>query len=512
MTAGEPARTTTENSRAQLYPRPDRPIPALQFFRGHPRSCHLPDFVKKRIFVVDDEPKLGELFVTVLRRDGYEAQSFLSPTAMLERIDAGDPPHVILADLMMPDLNGIELIGALKERKLQVPVIIMTAHSSVKTAVEAMQIGAFHYLQKPINLEEMRALLKKALDLYDTEKPAARRSGASRPSAASSGPSSSAYPICGILGESPAIREVRAIIETLRGVPNTTVLIRGETGTGKNLVAKTIHYNSTYNAGRFMEINCAALPDNLLEAELFGFEKGAFTDARASKPGLLEIADGGTVFLDEIDSMSLALQAKLLSFLESRTFRRLGGVDDIRVTTRILCATNANLEERVMQKEFRKDLFFRINVVNLHLPPLRLMGRDILTIADEILHQFARELGRDVEGFTEAAREKLRAHAWPGNVRELRNVLERAIIFARGPQIDADDLLLSSFDGLDFSGSNNGTFQFPTGATLEELEQAYILHTLKTVNSSYAEVADILGISKKTLWEKRKRYNLDAQV
>ena len=306
---------------------------------------------------------------------------------------------------------------------------------------------------------------------------------------------------------------MRSIIETLRDVPNTTVLIRGETGTGKNLVAKTIHYNSTYNAGRFMEINCAALPDNLLEAELFGFEKGAFTDARAAKPGLLEIADGGTVFLDEIDSMSLSLQAKLLSFLESRTFRRLGGVDDLHVTTRILCATNASLEERVLEKEFRKDLFYRINVVNLYLPPLRLMGQDVVVIAESILHAYNRDLGRTFDGFTDDAKTKLIDHNWPGNVRELRNVLERAVIFGQGDRLAGADLVLSTFDGLEMSGELTGSFKFPSGATLEELEQAYILHTLRANgDTSYADVADVLGISKKTLWEKRKRYNLDAQV
>ncbi|MFW5955240.1 MAG: sigma-54-dependent transcriptional regulator, partial [Rhodothermales bacterium] len=330
--------------------------------------------MKKKVFIVDDEPKIGSLFVTVLKRDGFEAVSFVNPALMLEQLERGDTPDLILADLMMPDLNGIELIEEIKRRNLVVPVIIMTAHSSVKTAVEAMRLGAYHYLQKPVNLEEMRALINKALTLYETRDVPVQAA----PQAASH---SSEYPISGILGDSVEIDTVRSIVDTLRNVPNTTVLIRGETGTGKNLVAKTIHHNSAYNAGRFMEINCAALPDNLLEAELFGYEKGAFTDARVSKPGLLELSDGGTLFLDEIDSMSVSLQAKLLSFLESRTFRRLGGVDELRVTTRILCATNAKLEERVAAKEFRKDLFYRINVVNIHLPPLRRMGSDVLSIA-----------------------------------------------------------------------------------------------------------------------------------
>lgn len=458
--------------------------------------------MKKRIYIVDDEPKIGQMFVKVLERDGFEARAFVSPIALLEGIDQGDVPDVVLADLMMPGMNGIELIEALKDRRLTLPVVIMTANSSVQTAVEAMRLGAFHYLQKPVNLEEMRALLTKAVDLYDAKQELQVIRDTQR----------AAYPIGGILGDSPEMARVRDTIRTLRNVPNTIVLVTGETGTGKNLVARTIHYNSAYNAGRFMEINCAALPDNLLEAELFGYEKGAFTDARAAKPGLLELADGGTLFLDEIDSMSMVLQAKLLSFLESRTFRRLGGVDDLRVTTRILCATNAELEARVAEKTFRKDLYFRINVVNLHLPPLRRMGRDVLLIAQSLLDDFNAELRRNLRGFTPAAEEKLLNHSWPGNVRELRNVLERAVIFAQGPYVDSSDLLITLPDTLDAPEADDGRFSFPAGSTLEELERAYILHTLRHYEASYADIADLLGISKKTLWEKRKRYDLDAVV
>ncbi|MEM8559115.1 MAG: sigma-54 dependent transcriptional regulator, partial [Bacteroidota bacterium] len=310
---------------------------------------------KKRIFIVDDDPKIGELFATVLNRDGYDAHAFTSASVVLDEIDDGKVPDLILADLHMPDISGIKLLDELRERNLALPVIIITAQQSVTTAVEAMRLGAFHYLSKPVNLEEMRALLAKALDLYgDKQELKEIRTQRRKKHAANK-----------ILGKSDEIQRVRDTIDMLKDIPNTIVLVRGETGTGKNLIAKTIHYTSRWSGGRFVEINCAALPDNLLESELFGYEKGAFTDARAAKPGLLEIADGGTLFLDEIDSMSLPLQAKLLSFLESRTFRRLGGVDDIKVSTRIICATNAALEERIAEKEFRKDLFFRINVVSL---------------------------------------------------------------------------------------------------------------------------------------------------
>ncbi|HLT48731.1 MAG TPA: sigma-54 dependent transcriptional regulator [Rubricoccaceae bacterium] len=456
---------------------------------------------QKRIYIVDDDPKIGELFATVLQRDGYAASSFVSAVDLLERIDGGDVPDLILTDLMMPEVSGIQLIEEVRGRDLTLPVIIMTAHSSVQTAVEAMRLGAFHYLQKPVNLEEMRTLLAKALDLYSDKRELLEIKQERKQK----------HSVARIIGTSPEIQEVRDTIETLKDVPNTIVLIRGETGTGKNLVAQTIHYASKWNTGRFVEINCGALPDNLLESELFGYEKGAFTDARASKPGLLEIADGGTLFLDEIDSMSVPLQAKLLSFLESRTFRRLGGVEDIKVTTRILCATNAALEEKIAEKQFRKDLFFRINVVSIKLPALRQMGRDLLLIAEEVARAYAAEFNKPFEGFTEAAEEKLVAHEWPGNVRELRNVLERALIFAREPRLDARDLALLKTEGFE-PDSADGYFRFRSGGTLEELEYEYIKHILSTRKVSYAEAARLLGISKKTLWEKRKKYNLDEEV
>jgi two-component system, NtrC family, response regulator AtoC len=457
---------------------------------------------KKRVCIVDDDPKIGSLFATVLERDGYRAQAYQAAADLILELDRGQVPDVIVTDLMMPEINGIQLIEEIRKRKLSVPIIIMTAHSSVQTAVEAMRLGAFHYLQKPVNLEEMRTLLTKALDLYadKEEAPETNKKQTRKPQKAS-----------GIIGKSEPVEEVRATIETLRDIPNTTVLIRGETGTGKNLVANTIHNASRFNAGRFMEINCAALPDNLLESELFGYEKGAFTDARASKPGLLEISDGGTLFLDEIDSMSLPLQAKLLSFLESRSFRRLGGTDEIKVTTRLLCATNARLEDKIAEQKFRKDLFYRINVVSISLPALRQMGRDVVTLAEDLIKRFSGEFGKTVTGLTPEAEQKLLDHDWPGNVRELRNVIERAMIFAKEERLGAGDLVLLKNEGLE-DQSTDGYFRFRSGATLEELEHQYILHILSTRKASYADTARLLGISKKTLWEKRKKFNLDEAV
>ena len=457
----------------------------------------------QRIFVVDDDPKITKLYTKVLKRDGYEVEAFMNPTKMVEAIEDGDTPDLMLADMKMPQMTGVEVLETLNDIGLDIPVIIMTGHSTVQTAVEAMRQGAFHYLQKPVNLEEMRALIEKAFKLY----------GAKQELDEIKDQKKAEHPIEGILGESDAIVRVRETIQTLCDASNTTVLFSGETGTGKNLAAETLHYNSTRAKESFMEINCAALPENLLEAELFGYEKGAFTDARDAKPGLFEIANGGTVFLDEIDSMSMGLQAKLLSFLESRTFRRLGGVEDRTVDTRVLCATNADLEGQVKEKEFRKDLFFRINVVNVRMPALRHMGDDVILIAGHMIDNFNRELNREVQGFTEPAKHKLRQHMWPGNVRELRNVLERAMIFTNDDRIDAEDLVLAPPGRLDDDQSLDGAFTFPLGRSLKEVEKEYIKRMLEVnSDSSYVDIADTLDISKKTLWDKRKRYNLDEEV
>ena len=460
--------------------------------------------MSKRIFVVDDEPKIGNLFQNVLERDGYNVNAFVNPRSLLEALEDGsEEPDVVVADMIMPEMDGVELMEELQELALDVPIIIMTAHSSVQTAVEAMRQGAFHYLEKPVNLEEMRALLEKAIELY----------GAQQELKQIKTEKQKQHPIEGILGESDPIVEARETIQTLCNASNTTVLFTGETGTGKNLAAKTLHYNSPRAEEPFTDIDCASLPDNLLEAELFGYEEGAFTDARDSKEGLIEVADGGTLFLDEIDSMSLALQAKLLSFLESREFRRLGGVEDKTADVRILCATNADLESSVKEGTFRKDLFFRINVVNVKLPPLRRMGDDVVLIGKQIVSEFNQEFGKEVRGFTDAAKEKLLDHSWPGNVRELRNVLERAMIFVDGDRIGGEDLTLAPPERLEKGGASGNGFAFSLGQTLEEVEKAYIRKTLETrTEDSYADIAEDLGISKKTLWDKRKRYDLDEKV
>ena len=311
-----------------------------------------------------------------------------------------------------------------------------------------------------------------------------------------------------ILGCSPAIQAVRKMIAKVASVPSTTILLQGESGTGKNLVAKIIHYSSQKGKTPFVEINCAAIPEALLESELFGYEKGAFTNAAASKPGLLEEADGGTLFLDEIGQMSLKLQAKLLSFLESRRFRRLGSTREIEVRVRLIAATNQNLRELVEEKQFREDLFYRLNVVWINLPPLRELGEDLLEIAGNFIDLFNIDFNKHIRGLAPDAREKLLAHHWPGNVRELRNVIERAMIFAEGDFLAANDLLIQ---GRKEKGSQDKeeTFRLPAqGFPLEQVEKKLLLDAIQMSNGNQSKAAKLLYLSRDTFRYRLKKYGL----
>jgi len=449
-----------------------------------------PPALKKRIAIVDDDPKLGHLFATVLQRDGYDARAFGTPQGFLDTLDTA-PPDLVLTDLQMPGLSGTELLQTLKMRGLDVPVIIMTGHSSVRSAVEAMQMGALHYLQKPVNLEEMRALLARALDLYDAQQELAQIRSGER----------SRYAPSALVGEGATLARVRETLRTLRNAPDTTVLIRGETGTGKNLVARMLHHASARHAGRFLEIHAASLPEASLDGVLFGIEN--------EQTGLLEAAEGGTLFLDEVAALSPLLQQKLATVLETRTFRRVNGLEEVHVNTRLVCTTSADLEALVSDGRFRQDLFYRIHVVTLALPPLRTLGPDVLAIARALLDGLARDLARPVHGFTPDAEAALAAYPWPGNVRELRNVLERALIFSSTPLVDVGALALASAALPRPADAPYDGFVFPDGGTLDALERAYLEYTFARSDASLADLAAQLGISKKTLWDKRKRYGLD---
>jgi DNA-binding NtrC family response regulator len=462
------------------------------------------------IYVVDDDPSFRLLLERVLAKD-FTLKTFSRAQDCLDAIDV-EPPALVLTDYTMPDINGVELTSTIRKKYPSVAVIVLTGYGSVESAVEALKAGAFHYIEKNMsgagataNFTVLRTLISRAIESASLKQETARYKSEVEQLKKKVRQTDAVE----LVGNSPAICALRELIEQVAKT-DSTVLIRGETGTGKTVVARLIHRLSHREAeGEFVEINCAAIPDNLLEAELFGYEPGAFTDARTTKKGLFEIAHNGTIFLDEIDATSLVVQSKLLSVLETRTFRRLGGHQSIYANVRVIAATNAKIEEKVAEQKFREDLFFRINVVSIQMPPLRELGDDIILIAEKFISQFSREMNKPIAGLTEDAKAVLCAQEWKGNVRELRNVIERAVIFTpSGEHIGPTQLALPNVYRAPNAVPNEHVFSIPIGKSLEEVKLAYIQAVLKS-SSSFAEAARILGISTKTLWEIRKRYGIE---
>ncbi len=457
-----------------------------------------------KIYILDDDLTYARLLAANLGPVGrFRIDTFDRSEALLARLSE-EPPDAVITDLVMPGLSGVEVTRRVRAADRHVPIFVLTGHADIATAVEALKAGATEYLTKPVNIDELTTLLARAL----AERPLIEE-GASLEQARGE-----QFSVRAILGEDPKVEEVRTFVRRMAAIPRPTVLLLGESGTGKNLAARAIHYSSPHSRGRFVEINCSALPANLLEAELFGYKKGAFTDAREAKRGLIEVADGGTLFLDEIAELSAEFQAKLLNFLESRRFRRLGGTDEIEVGLRLITATNRDLEHVVQAGRFRADLYYRITVAATSLPPLREIKGDLPLFANHFREGFNREFKKRVESIDGAALEALEAWQWPGNVRELRNVIERAMIFSDGPKLQRADLpTLGRLERVTRGGTagtepRDDTIQVPKGLTLVEAEREYIRATLSEVDGNVQRAAEILGISRKNLWEKRKKYGL----
>ncbi len=446
------------------------------------------------VYFLDDDENVIRLVKYGLRNEQFALKYFDRPTSLIEAIKT-EYPDVVISDVMMPDMDGIELIDKLRGLSRSMPVILVTAKAAVDTAVRAMKAGAFEYLTKPINFDELKLAIDRAVEVgrLRTEVDEIKTGFKSR------------YSLENLIGESEPIESVRRLIKRLSSVSEAVILLRGESGVGKNLVARVIHYTSPISDKRYLEINCASLPSNLLEAELFGYEKGAFTDAKNSKKGLLEVASGGTVLLDEITSMDMSLQAKFLSFIENKRIRRVGGLEEIPVDLRVISATNSDLEADVASGKFRSDLFYRINVVSIMVPPLRDRGKDVILIARKFVEDFNAKFKKHVKGFTNSAERKLLSHGWPGNVRELRNVVERAMIFAEKEYIDSDEISLTNIAQV--SGADDG-LRLARGLSLEEVEGEYLKKVLEWNNFNLEETAKQLGVTRKTLWEKRKKYGL----
>jgi two-component system response regulator AtoC len=461
--------------------------------------------VSGTILIVDDERTLARAVRAFLQEAGYEAEvagDAEQALGMLETLR----PDVVFSDVRLPGMNGIELLRRIREFDPALPVVIMTAYGTIEGAVEAVKLGAFDYLKKPVDLEELRLLADRAREHSQMRQELSyyRRRAARE------------VPFGDLIGESPGIRAVLEQARQIAALDETPpVLISGETGTGKGLVARTIHASSPRAARPFIEVNCTALPATLMEAELFGHERGAFTDAKESKMGLFEAADGGFLFLDEVGDIELALQGKLLKAVEERTVRRVGGIRDRRIDVRILAATNRDLEREAERERFRRDLYFRLAVILLRMPPLRERGDDILFLADHYLKRFRTKYGKEVSRLDSRARELLLGYPWPGNVRELSHVIERAVLWSRGPVLDIEHLSLSTPaappDPPSIPAAGNGGATLPPpGMDLDQWERSIIEQALRESEGNQTRAAQRLGISRDTLRYRLKKYGIQG--
>jgi two-component system response regulator HydG len=449
---------------------------------------------KVRILVVDDEATARTGLGKLLEQEGYQVDLAADGIEALESV-VEHAPALIISDLKMPNMDGMELLGQLRARGIAIPTVVATAFGDLSTAVAAMRAGAEDYLTKPIDFDALLLVVERTLQREELKSEAEnlRRQLRSRDNEG----------LEGLLGASPAMQRVYKAVRQVAAA-RATVLITGESGTGKGEVARALHALSPRANKPLVSLHCAALAESLLESELFGHEKGAFTGAEKRRIGRFEQADGGTLFLDEIGEVPVSTQLKLLRVLQERTFERVGSNETVKVDVRVVAATNKNLANEVRERRFREDLYYRLNVVHIEMPPLRQRGNDVVLLADHFLRHFAAENRRRVEGFTDAARAKLVAHRWPGNVRELENTIERALVFAEDNVIDADALPFDS----DPAPTEGGP-RVP-GATMAEIEKHAILATLEAVGGSTSKAAEVLDISARTIQYRLHEYGVAA--
>jgi DNA-binding NtrC family response regulator len=450
-----------------------------------------------RILVADDHDALRRGLALALRAAGHETEEAGNGNAAIEKLHESYF-DVVVSDLKMGGSDGLDVLRTTKSMHPSASVILMTAFGSVNTAVEAMKHGAFDYVQKPFEIEEMEVKVEKALELKRLRHELEYLRHEQQET----------YDFNRIVGNSPALQKVLGVVRKV-AKSNSTVLIRGETGTGKELIAGAIHHNSLRASRNFVKVNCAALQENLLESELFGHEKGAFTGADRQRIGRFEQADGGSLFLDEIGDMSASTQAKILRVLQEHEFERLGGTRTIKVDVRLIAATNRDLASMVASGQFREDLYYRLNVVTIETPPLRDRKEDILPLASSFMRRFSSELKKKVDGLEGDAQKLLMRYNWPGNIRELENAIERAALLAEGSLIRAEDLRLGDFSGAGQRDASVAVKIPPTGIPLEDIERQALIEALKMSNWVQKDAAELLAISPRVMNYKIKTLGIE---
>jgi DNA-binding NtrC family response regulator len=450
--------------------------------------------MKKRILVVEDEEKLRRVIELQLISAGFDVDKAASAEEGLKIVDRAD---MVLTDLKLPNMDGQEFLGLIRRQNSHVPVVMMTAFGSVETAVEAMKAGATDFLLKPFSLDHLMQVVNKALEVR-----ALREENRELKAALGR-----RYEFDNIVGRSPAMQEIFAAIERV-GPTRATVLLTGESGVGKDLIARAIHFHSPRKDRPLVKINCTAIPENLMESELFGYEKGAFTGAQGTKPGKFEQADTGTVFLDEIGDVPAAIQVKLLRVLQEREFERLGSNVTRHIDVRLIAATNQDLRAALEQGTFREDLYYRLNVVPLNIPPLRERKVDIPFLANHFVNKLAPDAGCTVESITDAGMEKLMAYHWPGNVRELENVIERSLVMATGTELDAGDIKLETAPRPRTTSGENHFL--PDGLSLDQYEQEIIKEALRRADGNKSQAARLLGLTRNALRYRLTQMGLES--
>ena len=450
---------------------------------------------KPRILLVDDDKNTADGLKKILLQDGYDTGCTYTGKEALDLIEA-EHFDIVITDMKLPDISGFSIIEKVKKKNVDIAVVMITAFSSIQTAIDAMKKGADDYLTKPVNIEELELILKKIWEkrlLIIQNKELKQKLN-------------DKYNFSGIIGNTP---EIQLIFKTITEIAPTaaTVLIYGDTGTGKELIANAIHYSSDRRDKPFITLHCASLSEGVLESELFGHEKGAFTGAISQRRGRFELANGGSLFLDEVGEMNSHVQIKLLRVLETGKFERVGGEKTFESDVRIIAATNRDLEKEIKEGRFREDLYYRLNVINLKLPSLRERKGDIGLLIDNFLVKYSRKNKKDIKGITPQSAKLLDNYDWPGNIRELENTIERAVVMARNEYIEPSDL--PSNINVNTKKSRKETFRIPSGATMKEIEKKVIIETLQTTNGSKSKAAKILGISTRKIEYKIKEWSMD---